>query len=70
MQTARQISRTTPEQMPGLRHVEPCFLDSVVEIHLVILMMTHGPIPGIRAWVVNARFFFPTSAGIGRRDND
>jgi hypothetical protein len=58
-----EISRTTPAQMlSAAGQVGPCFLDDVVEIHLVYHLdeMTHGHLPGDPStWVVNARFFFP-----------
>jgi hypothetical protein len=62
-----EISRTTPAQMlSAFGQVGPCFLDSVVEIHLVYHLdeMTHGHLPGPGdTWVVNARFFFPDFSG-------
>jgi hypothetical protein len=58
-----EISRTTPEEdLSAFGHVGSCFLDGVVELHLVyhIDQQTHGFLPGpINTWVVNARFFFP-----------
>ena len=58
-----EIARTTPAQMlSAFGQVGPCFLDNVVEIHLVYHLdeMTHGRLPGTGdTWVVNARFFFP-----------
>lgn len=59
-----QLSVTTPEQLLSIdgNPVGPCFLDNVVELHLVyhIDQETHGMSPGpLNAWVVNARFLFP-----------
>jgi hypothetical protein len=70
-----QISRTTPAQMlSAFGNVGPCFLDDVVEIHLVYHTdeMTHGRLPGdSNVWVVNARFFFPDfSRRRGEEDDD
>ncbi len=58
-----EIVRTTPaESLSAFGSIGNCFLDDVVQLHLVYHLdeMTHGGLPGpANAWVVNARFFFP-----------
>jgi hypothetical protein len=58
-----ELSATTPEEdLSAFGHIGGCFLDSIVEVHLVYHSdgQTHGAVPGPNdAWVVNARFFFP-----------
>jgi hypothetical protein len=62
-----EISRTTPAQvLSAFGQVGACFLDGVVELHLVYHSdgMTHGPGPGpLQTWVVNGRFFIPDFSG-------
>ena len=71
-----EIARTTPAQMlSAFGNVGPCFLDGVVELHLVYHHdgMTHGPGPGpLQTWVLNGRFFIPDfSRNRGKQeDND
>jgi len=58
-----ELSRTTPEQdLSIFGHIGACFLDDVVELHVVYHLdqQTHGPVPGpLNTWVVIARFFLP-----------
>jgi hypothetical protein len=58
-----EISRTTPEEdLSAFGHVGACFLENVVELHLVyhIDQDTHSFLPGpADTWVVNTRFLFP-----------